>query len=154
MALRSLAFFIILAGHAGLTSAEIVITPPAPTELDAIAITQSGTWRDSCAPLPSSWQLAGDVLRIDFVVPFFGCIGTPTNYEATTEIGTLAGGAYTVEVYIDDWNTPLPEPELLETATFVVQLALEIPTASPLGLLLLALVLAVSAAVTVHRAGA
>jgi hypothetical protein len=153
MALRSLAFFILLASHAALASAEIAIMPPAPTELDAIATTQAGTWPYTCVPVPESWQLAGAVLRIDLVTSG-ACFAALTDYEATTEIGTLAAGAYTVEVYVDDYRTAPPEPELLETATFVVLPAAEIPTASPLGLLLLALVLAASAAVALHRAGA
>ena len=98
----------------------IDIDPPSPTEHDAIRITSSGMWGNSCIPHYQSHQIHGDVIRIYAGLPYPPgtiCASVVLPWGFTLEVGPLPAGLYTVEVYVVGYSGYWPS---YGTDTFVV----------------------------------
>lgn len=94
---------------------QISFDPPAPAETDAIEVTVSGVWGDSCVPLYESHQVLGNLVRVDLVhdyPPATYCIDVLTPWEYAVQVGPFASGNYQTRAYINN--------SLCSAASFIV----------------------------------
>jgi cardiolipin synthase len=96
------------------------IAPGSPTENDMIQVTVSGEWSNSCTPSYQSYQVVGNLIRVDAVVtggPI--CLDVITPWYFSVDIGPLPGGFYRVDLYITDAPHQVPAT-LCATQSLVV----------------------------------
>ena len=83
---------------AGTGSAQIEITPAAPTTADNVSIRIFGDWPNACAPQNPQLTRAGAEIRIATTNPGQFCPQVITPWSHTVPIGQLAAGTYQVIV--------------------------------------------------------
>jgi hypothetical protein len=80
----------------------VATSPSAPAPGDTVALALSGQWNDTCVPTTSQASVtkAGNALRVHLNYSGFSgvCGAAITPWALTLNVGTLAEGAYTVEV--------------------------------------------------------
>lgn len=83
---------------------QLSIFPVLPAKDDAIQITSSGVWPDSCIPLYQSHQIVDHVITIDALIDYPGalCFYVLTGWEFTVDVGPLPSGPYRIDVYTTD----------------------------------------------------
>ncbi len=101
---------------------QIDLAPALPAATDAISITASGIWPDSCIPKYQSHQVMNGRITIGGVVtgtPGTVCLFVIMPWEFTVGLGTLVTGSYQVDLYITDYRYT-QTPVLCTTASFTV----------------------------------
>jgi hypothetical protein len=102
---------------------QIDITPRFPTHSDAISVTYSAVWRDSCAPLHQSHQVLDGVIKLDAAwhIPTGPCAAVLTDWGGGASVGGLAAGIWRVEVYLAAETSPtVSAPQFCGSQSFVV----------------------------------
>lgn len=81
-------------------TAEIEISPAAPTADDSIFVRLSGVWSDSCVPRDPQVRITGSEVRIDTAGPGagFACLAVLTPWELPVGFGALPAGTYRIVV--------------------------------------------------------
>jgi len=100
--------FLTIAGHAlaDVDWCDVEIVPQYPTSQDAVVITLSGWWPDTCIPNDSGVSLAGNDIYFDVIrtyPPGIICLFMPTPWERTESAGPLSPGTYTVYARMVDY---------------------------------------------------
>ena len=89
---------------------QIRTTPGLATMDDAIQVSYSATWSNSCAPRHQSHQIVDNVIRLDAVrqVPSYPhfCLDVLMPWGADINVGTLPPGSYKIDVYLTEVVTP------------------------------------------------
>jgi hypothetical protein len=115
--------FLTIAGHA-LADADwcdVEIVPQYPTSQDAVVITLSGWWADTCIPNDSGVILVGNDIYFDVIrtyPPGVICFFMPTPWERTESVGPLSPGTYTVYTRMVDYYYGVTDYEWI--AEFIV----------------------------------
>jgi hypothetical protein len=135
---RILISFVILLTMAGQALADVdwcdvEIVPEYPTSHDAVAITLSGEWSDSCIPNDSDVSLVGNNIYFDVIWnydPFTFCmpICCPA-WERTEFVGPLSPGTYTVYALLQGYP-PIPGIYTLVTELIVTDYQFVLSTES------------------------
>lgn len=142
--------------YAGLNS--ISILPLKPINNANISITIDGTaTSDSSEALKGNLSINKNNISITIVDSYFGGVPLPPDYLFTYELGALAPGSYTVNIYEELTNSGYPgDTILLDSTTFEVihsptnnYSASSIPTLSSMSLSVLAIIMSLLAMIYV-----
>jgi hypothetical protein len=101
---------------------QIGIVPLLPTMNDAISVTASGVWPDSCIPEHQSHQVVSNTVRIDAVVnapPGAFCAAVVLDWRFAIDVGNLLTGSYRADLYIADHRFT-QTPVLCASKSFLV----------------------------------
>lgn len=79
-------------------TAQIAITPAAPTVNDSISAQISGVWPNSCIPGNAQVSTSESEIRINTNNPGQACLQVLTNWSLTAQLGTRAAGNYMLTV--------------------------------------------------------
>ncbi len=79
----------------------IFVSPSAPTVEDTVTITVGAIWRNTCVPQGLRATVEGKVVRVveQAVSPELICGQALTGYSLTVQVGPLAQGLYTIDLY-------------------------------------------------------
>ncbi len=95
-----------------------VVSPSSPSADQAVSVTVTGTWRNTCVPDRTSHEIEGNEVRIHIYDPHGPdtmCGQALTDWSLTERIGQLEPGRYTVLVSLQK-NTATGADEKYEQA--------------------------------------
>jgi hypothetical protein len=97
----------------------IDVIPAVPTEGDAVQITVSGDWLDSCKPEYQTHKVGSGVIETYARCPTgVGCADVITPWGFTVDVGSLPSGPYEAQLYI---TNSVSVTTLCATQSFEVQ---------------------------------
>jgi len=98
---------------------QVGIAPAIPTTNVAVQVTAYGNWLNNCAPVYQSYEMIGNVIRVDAMSNYYAvCEPLITQWHLGVDVGNLPRGSYQVRLYITDFRTQVTT--LCATADFYV----------------------------------
>lgn len=114
----------------------VTVQPPEPTEADSLEITVEGPLPTPCFEVGSSHILSDSAIDITINANPVGegCVLVLGYFSVTEKVGSLARGAYSVQITLNSpCCFPCNPPPCVETTTFEVQAGTVPPTPARLG---------------------
>lgn len=89
---------LMVSAFAQVGTAQVEITPPAPSSSSTISIKLSGEWPESCTPQNPAVSISNNQIRITTMRPAGVCAAVVLPFNFTVPIGQLTAGVYEVVV--------------------------------------------------------